>query len=65
MMKNESTIDRLIRVVVAVVALVVALFVGTGTVLGIILLVVAAIMLVTALAGFCPLYRIFGLRTNK
>jgi hypothetical protein len=65
MMKNESAMDRIVRVLIAVIAVVVALVVGAGSVLGIILFVVAAIMLVTGAVGFCPLYRIFGLRTNK
>jgi ABC-type enterochelin transport system permease subunit len=62
---NESPIDRIIRVVIAVVAAVAAFLVGPSTVLGIILFVVAAIMLLTAAVGFCPIYRILGLRTNK
>lgn len=65
MLKNESSIDRIVRLIIAVVAIVIAFAVGASTVLGIILFVVAAIMVVTAAVGFCPLYRIFGLRTNK
>lgn len=62
---NESTVDRVIRVVLAAVAVVVALLVGAGSVLGIILFIVAAILLVTAAVGFCPIYRILGVRTNR
>ena len=47
----------------AVVAGVVALAVGAGTVAGVVLLVVAAVLLVTAAIGFCPLYRLVGLST--
>jgi hypothetical protein len=65
MQRNESSADRMIRLVVAVVAGIGALVVGLGSVLGVVLLVVAAVMLVTAAVGFCPLYRIFGIRTNK
>lgn len=61
--KNESALDRGVRVVIAVVAAVVAFAVGAGSVLGIVLLVVAAIMLATAAVGFCPLYKIFGINT--
>jgi hypothetical protein len=63
MTRNESTADRAIRLVVAVVAAVAAFVVGAGSVLGIVLLAVGAIMLVTAATGFCPLYRVFGLST--
>jgi type IV secretory pathway TrbD component len=65
MTTNESTVDRAIRLLVAVVAAVVAFVVGAGSALGIVLLVVAAIMLVTAAVGFCPLYRVFGISTSK
>ncbi len=63
MVRNESTVDRAIRVVIAVVAVIGAVLAGAGSVLGIVLFAVAAIMLVTAMVGFCPLYRIFGLST--
>jgi threonine/homoserine/homoserine lactone efflux protein len=46
-----------------VVAIVAALFVGAGSVLGVLLFVVAAIMGVTAAVGTCPLYRIFHIST--
>lgn len=65
MKTNESSIDRGIRVVVAVVAAIAAYLVGFGSIVGIILLVVAAVMLVTAAVGFCPLYRVFGISTCK
>lgn len=63
MSRNEGTADRVIRLVVAVVAVLAAFAVGAGSVLGIVLLVVGAVMLVTAATGFCPLYRVFGLST--
>ena len=63
MKRNESTLDRLIRLVIAVAAVVGAGVVGFGTVWGIVLLVVAAIMLVTAAVGMCPLCAIFGVST--
>jgi hypothetical protein len=56
--------DRLIRVAIAVVAVIGALVVGGSSVLGVVLLVGAAIM-VTAGVGFCPLYRLLGLSTDK
>jgi hypothetical protein len=62
---NESAIDRGIRIVIALAAVVGAFAVGAGSVLGIVLFVVALIMVVTAAVGFCPLYRIFGMSTCK
>ena len=64
MSKNESNLDRMIRVAVAVVAIVAGVAVGSSSLLGIVLFVVAAVMLVTAAVGFCPLYRLLGIRTD-
>jgi len=63
MRTNEGTTDRILRAAAGVVALVIALMTGLGSVGGILMLVVAAILLVTAATGFCPLYRAFGLST--
>jgi len=65
MFTNESNLDRGLRAVAGLVLAIAAFAVGAGTTLGIILIVLAAILLVTAAVGFCPLYRLFGLRTNK
>jgi uncharacterized MAPEG superfamily protein len=64
MKKNMGTIDKVIRILVAVVF--VALYfmqVVTGT-LGIILLVLAAVFVLTSLISFCPLYWPFGINTG-
>lgn len=62
---NVGSTDKVIRIVAGVVAAVLAFVLGAGSVGGIILLVVAAIMLVTAFTGFCPLYRLVGVNTCK
>ncbi|MBK7031342.1 MAG: DUF2892 domain-containing protein [Bacteroidales bacterium] len=65
MKKNMGSIDKIIRIVIA--AILVALYftnVVTGT-LGIVLLVVAAVFVLTSLISFCPLYPILGMKTNK
>jgi Inner membrane protein YgaP-like, transmembrane domain len=56
---NMSNLDRSIRAGIAVVALVVAIVIGAGSAGGIFLLVVTALMAVTAAVGFCPLYALF------
>jgi len=63
MTRNEGTVDRAIRLVAGLALGVAAFTVGLGTALGIVFAVLAAIMLVTAATGFCPLYRVFGLNT--
>ena len=65
MSRNESNVDRMIRVAVAVVAVIGAVAVGASSVLGFVMFVVAGIVLVTAAVGFCPLYRILGISTNR
>ena len=60
-----GSIDKVIRILVAVVFVV--LFVTkviTGT-LGIVLLVLAAVFVLTSLISFCPLYWPFGINTGK
>lgn len=65
MKKNMGTVDKVIRILVAVVILVLFLTkVITGT-LGVILLVLAGIFVVTSFLGICPLYMLFGLSTGK
>jgi hypothetical protein len=63
---NMGSIDRIARTfVVAPVAIVVAVVVGVGSVAGIVLLVLAAVMLATSAIGFCPLYKLIGLDTRS
>jgi hypothetical protein len=66
MLRNMGPIDRLLRAALLAPLLVIAaLAVGATTVAGILLLALAAIMLATAAAGSCPLYRLVGLDTCK
>lgn len=63
---NMGSVDRVLRaVVVAPAALVIALVIGAGSVAGIVLIALAAVMLLTAVVGFCPLYRLVGLDTRS
>jgi len=65
MKKNMGSTDKIIRILLAAV-LVILYFtnVATGT-LGIIALVVAAVMVLTSLISFCPLYPVLGMNTSK
>lgn len=65
MIRNMGTVDRGLRAfVVAPLAIVLAFVLGTATVGGIILFVVAGIMLATAATGFCPTYVALGISTD-
>ena len=63
-MINESTTDRIIRVVAGLILLALSLFgVVTGG-FGTVLIVIGAILLITGVVGFCPLYALLRIRTN-
>lgn len=65
MKKNMGNADRLIRILVAA-AIAVLSFLGVirGT-LNLVLIIVAVILLLTSLVGFCPLYAPFKIHTKK
>lgn len=65
MKKNMGTLDKSIRIIVAVI--IASLYftkVISGT-LAIVLLIFAAVFIVTSFISFCPLYPIIGLNTRK
>jgi len=65
MKKNMGGTDKAIRLLIAAVIVILAFTkVITGT-WAIILFIVAAIMVLTSLISFCPLYLPFGIHTNK
>ena len=65
MSKNMSNLDRGLRAfLVAPLAIILAFVVGAGSILGIVLFAVAAIMLATAAVGSCPLYTLLHLNTR-
>ena len=61
---NEGAADRIIRLIVAAAAVLVSWWAGFGSVVGIILLVVAGIAFVTATVGYCPTYQLFKFSTR-
>lgn len=65
MTKNMSNLDRALRtLVVAPAAVIAAVLVGTGSVGGIVLSALAAVMLATSAIGFCPLYTLLHVNTS-
>ena len=65
MKNNMGTIDKVIRILVAVVVVVLYFTHVISGVLAIILLALSAIFVVTSLLSFCPLYLPLGLSTRK
>jgi len=64
MQRNEGTVDRVVRALAGVVALIIAGLVGIGSIGGVLLAVVGAVLVVTGAVGFCPLYRVLGVSTR-
>ena len=65
MKKNMGTVDRVLRILLA---LVLGFLYYNGTItgtLGIVAIVVAVVFAATSFVSFCPLYTLFGLNTCK
>jgi hypothetical protein len=65
MKKNMGTIDKVIRILVAIVIAVLYFTNVISGTLAYVLLAVAVIFVLTSLLGFCPLYLPFSLSTRK
>ena len=63
MQKNMGTIDRVIRIALAVVVAILILTGAVSGVLAIVLGVIAVIFVGTSLIGFCPAYLPFKIST--
>jgi len=62
MKKNMGTVDRIIRVILAVIFIVLAVKNGGAWwILG----VLGVVFLFTSIVGFCPLYVPLGIKTTK
>jgi hypothetical protein len=61
-LKNEGTVDRLIRLIIAEVFILGAFF-WLGGAWQIVFYVAGIISLITAVTGFCALYKVFGIKT--
>jgi hypothetical protein len=65
MKNNMGTIDKVVRIIVALI--IILLFVSNkieGTI-AIVLLVLSGIFILTSFISFCPLYYPFGISTKK
>jgi hypothetical protein len=65
MKKNMGTIDRIIRILLAVVVIILYLSGSITGVAAIILGILAIVFIITSLIGFCPLYVPFKISTIK
>ena len=65
MKKNMGTVDKVLRLLGAVLLVVLYLTGVVSGVLGIICLLIAVMFVVTSILGFCPLYVPLGINTGK
>ncbi len=63
MKKNMGAIDRVLRIILAIIVAVLYLTGNISGVAAIVLGIVAFIFIVTAAVGFCPLYALLHLST--
>ncbi|HRG01147.1 MAG: DUF2892 domain-containing protein [Bacteroidia bacterium] len=63
MKKNMGNIDRIIRILVAIVIAVLFFTNVISGTLGLVLLVLAGVFVLTSLISFCPLYTLVGINT--
>lgn len=65
MKKNEGPVDRIIRVIVGIALIALGLLgVATGVWMWV-AYILGAILLLTGIVGFCPLYKLFKTSTAK
>lgn len=60
-----GSVDRVIRLILAALFVILFVFNVVAGFFGYLLLLIAAIFILTSLVNFCPLYAIFGIKTNK
>ena len=65
MKKNMGQLDKIIRVLIAIVIAALYYFEVISGTLGLVLIILAIIFLLTSLLNFCPLYLPFGISTCK
>ena len=65
MKKNMGGLDKVIRVILALVAGLLVYFEVVEGALAYILLTIMGVFVITSLVGFCPLYGIFGINSCR
>lgn len=65
MFNNVGTGDRMIRLISAIALAYLGLLVYSGSALGIGLTIIATVLAISAVAGSCLLYSLFGINTRN
>jgi hypothetical protein len=64
MKKNVGTIEKVIRLLIAVLFIILFVTHVVSGVLGYVLLTLAVIFILTSLIGWCPIWAVFGVNTT-
>ncbi len=62
---NMAGWDRIARLIVAAILILLSAFILRFNTLGVLLTVVGAVLILTSLVGWCPLYTLIGFRTRR
>ena len=65
MNKNIGTVDKIIRIIAAVIISMVYITGAFPGIIGLILLIIGGILLLTAIIDFCPLYKVCKFKGTK
>lgn len=65
MKKNVGSIDKVIRILLALVIIVLFFTHVISATLAVVLLIISALLILTSLISFCPVYWPFGISTIK
>ena len=63
--KNENIFDRFVKVLVGAIVLFLIFYFKLNIILFLALLVFALFCVVTGLVGYCPLYNLLGINTER
>ena len=65
MKKNMGSVDRVIRIIIALVIIILFFTKAISGTLAVVLLILAGVFVITSILSFCPLYLPFGINTGK
>jgi uncharacterized membrane protein HdeD (DUF308 family) len=65
MKANESSTDRLIRIILGIIFIILGWFALGNNTLGVILDIIGIILIITGITGFCLIYTLLGMSTKK
>ena len=65
MKKNITGLERIVRLLLAAILIILFMTNIVKGVLGIVLLIIGVLLAITALMGYCPIYKIISKEDNK